>query len=549
MCADRERKPKDSKSHKKKHELDLNLPVQKYNRGALDVKLKAPKSRIAKANFERVKEQIVDAARHTSAAEILLPTDPGGIELEDKSKKIFKLKHEEIVQNVDLNTSRNAFNFQLQEFGPYLVNYSRNGRHLLFGGRRGHVASYDCHNMEIVTELQLQQDVNDVQFLHNDTLFAVAQRQHVYIYDKNGIEIHCMKRHDRPLKLDFLPYHFLLVSTGHSGHIRWHDVSTGEYVSGQQTGHGPCSILKQNPYNAVMHCGHSNGVVTMWAPTTGKALASIFCHKSPLTDIAIDREGRYMATAGLDGFMKIWDLRKMDHLHSFRLERPGNSLDISERGVVGVGMGRKVQLLRDAFTRPYDVTYLNYELSTPNAALSSGGGITASSKALLSRVSVASVAFRPLEDVLCVGHTHGVTSFIAPGTGEPNFDSFEANPFHTIKQRREAEVQSLLNKLSPDMISLDANFIGGVDTNSQVLAQEQSEIYAPKGGKEQRDRNRKRGRNKISARLRRRQKNVVDEQMVKFREAKKVAAEKRQAAEKLDNAGTALARFARSTTA
>lgn len=63
------------------------------------------------------------------------------------------------------------------------------------------------------------------------------------------------------------------------------------------------------------------------------------------------------------------------------------------------------------------------------------------------------------------------------------------------------------------------------------------------------DKNRKRGRNKISARLRRRQKNVVDEQMVKFREAKKVAAEKRQAAEKLDNAGTALARFARSGSA
>lgn len=81
-----------------------------------------------------------------------------------------------------------------------------------------------------------------------------------------------------------------------------------------------------------------------------------------------------------------------------------------------------------------------------------------------------------------------------------------------------------------------------------ALAKEQEEIYAPKGGdKERKEKNRKRGRNKISARLRRRQKNVVDEQMVKFRQAKKEAAEKRQAAEKLDNAGTALARFARAT--
>jgi U3 small nucleolar RNA-associated protein 7 len=129
MSSEKQRKDKTPKSHKKKHELDLSLPESKYARGALDVKVKTPKSRIAKANSERVKEQIVDAARHTSAAEILLPSDPGGIEMDDKSKRIYKLKHQEIVQNVDINTSRNAFNFQLQEFGPYSVNYSRNGRY------------------------------------------------------------------------------------------------------------------------------------------------------------------------------------------------------------------------------------------------------------------------------------------------------------------------------------------------------------------------------------------------------------------------------------
>ena len=51
-----------------------------------------------------------------------------------------------------------------------------------------------------------------------------------YIYDNKGVEIHCLKNHERPYRLDFLPYHFLLASVGHSGWIKWQDFSTGTYV-------------------------------------------------------------------------------------------------------------------------------------------------------------------------------------------------------------------------------------------------------------------------------------------------------------------------------
>ena len=130
------------------------------------------------------------------------------------------------------------------------------------------------------------------------------------------------------------------------------------------------------------------------------------------------------------------------------------SIDISDRGLIGVAVGRTMQVLRNAFTQPMDVTYLNHAIRTPNAALSSGAGATASARSLLSNVSVNCVRFRPLEDVLCGGHSHGLTTIIVPGAGEPNFDSFENNPFINPKQRREAEVQTLLTKLSHEMIGL-----------------------------------------------------------------------------------------------
>ena len=127
--------------------------------------------------MQNLKETITKSAVQNANTEILLPDYTGFIEVEE-SEKVYKINQQEIRQNVDLNTQSKNFDFQLTKFGPYTVSFSRNGRSMLFGGRKGHCASLDCQRLSVGMELQLEEDVHDICYLHDDTMFAVAQKQY-----------------------------------------------------------------------------------------------------------------------------------------------------------------------------------------------------------------------------------------------------------------------------------------------------------------------------------------------------------------------------------
>jgi len=77
-----------------------------------------------------------------------------------------------------------------------------------------------------------------------------------------------------------------------------------------------------------------------------------------------------------------------------------------------------------------------------------------------------------------------VGSIVIPGSGEPHLDSQEyfTNPHADKRQEREQQVRSLLDKLQPDMIALDPDVVGTIETGNDRNALKRQRREAHKVG-------------------------------------------------------------------
>jgi WD40 repeat protein len=202
------------------------------------------------------------------------------------------------------------------------------------------------------------------------------------------------------------------------------------------------TCMVDNPYNAVMCLGHLNGVLSMVTPRdeNKKPVVTMFCHNSPISNIAVEKSGKYLVTTAVDNTIKVWDIRKTyQAVLETKSDATITSIDISHKGIVAMSTQQNVKV----WGKLMDLNKESYmEIKLPFRAHSSN------------------LHFCPYEDLLGIGHSKGFTSAMVPGSGESIFDSKVPNPYSKDKNIANWNVATLLEKIPPDMINLDPTVVG-----------------------------------------------------------------------------------------
>ncbi|KAF9059514.1 WD40-repeat-containing domain protein [Rhodocollybia butyracea] len=426
--------------------------------------------RISTSPTKNLRRSLVKTATHIAQSQALLsdavdllPSEESGfIQTDAPLERTWRLAQSDIVRETGAEAARGRLEMKL-DGGPYRIRYTKNGRHMAIAGKTGHVASFDTLTGAIHNELQLGETCKDIVFLQDHSFYAVAQQKYTFIYDRDGVEIHKLKDHISPTRLEFLPYHWLLASVGSAGYLKYQDTSTGQLVAEHRTALGACSVLAQNPQNAVLYLGHQNGCVTLWTPNLPHPAVKVLAHLGPVASVSVDPSegGRYMATAGKDGHVKVWDCRNWKGaVREWSLRSGGKGdaeVEWSQKGVLAVASGGSVNM----YTSPSIKTVHNAPSQPPlymTHPLPSA-----------SHRPITSLRFAPLQDILAIGHAQGTSSILVPGAGEGGMDTGEGlDLYEGVKGRREREVRALLDKVQPDLITLDPEFVGALAPPSKL---------------------------------------------------------------------------------
>ena len=139
------------------------MPTAKYLRGGkVKRKVKGIRDRRLQAQV-RKNEERADAAAQAALRRELLHTQEAGELVAEGAEETWEIRQDEIGAAVDMQTKQKMLDLRL-DFGPYRLAFTRNGRWMAIGGRKGHIAVLDWTQSALATEIHVKEAVRDITY-------------------------------------------------------------------------------------------------------------------------------------------------------------------------------------------------------------------------------------------------------------------------------------------------------------------------------------------------------------------------------------------------
>ena len=100
-----------------------------------------------------LKEEV--KTRLGEASQLFNTEDYGYLQVETERERTLKVTQQELKESLPVQVANDIFDLSLKDFGPYnSLSTTRNGRHVLLGGSKGHLAMLDWKRKNLVVEFQ-----------------------------------------------------------------------------------------------------------------------------------------------------------------------------------------------------------------------------------------------------------------------------------------------------------------------------------------------------------------------------------------------------------